>query len=186
MATPHIDAGPLPFSRPYELSDLSAGGAELRISANDEELLRLADWLGVAEARRFEAEVRLRRHGADRFVYDAELEALVVQTCVVTLAPVPRTYRFEVRRLLEVHGGHRRRAESAAQAGVISLALDEDDTHEELSSYRYDLALPLLEELSLGLDPYPRAKGVEFTPPDELAAPEDSPFAALAKLRRRK
>ena len=182
----HPDVRPLPLSRPYELSDLGAGGAELRISANEEELHRLADWLAVAEVSRFEAEVRLRRRGSDHFVYDAELEAQVVQTCVVTLAAVPRTYRFEVSRLLEVHGGKRRRAESTEKAGAISLVLDEDDTQEGLSSYHYDLALPLLEELSLGLEPYPRAEGVEFTLPGELAVPEDSPFAALAKLRRGK
>ena len=184
--TAHADVGPLPLHRPYELSDLGAGGAEIRIRANEEELHRLADWLSVAEVRCFEAEVRLRRSGSDRFVYDAGLEALVVQSCVVTLAAVPRTYRLAVRRLLEVHGGIRRRTESADKAGVISLTLDEDDTHEDLNSFRYDLALPLLEELSLGLDPYPRAEGVEFTPPAELAAPEDSPFAALAKFRRGK
>ena len=182
----HNELESLPLSRPYELSDLGAGGAELRIDASGEELLRLAGWLAVPEVRRFEAVVRLRRRGTDRFVYDAELEALVVQTCVVTLVPVPRSYRFAVSRLLEVHGGKRRRAEGPDKAGVISLTLDEDDTHEELSSYRYDLALPLLEELSLGLDPYPRAEGVEFTPSAELEAPEDSPFAALAKFRRGK
>jgi hypothetical protein len=185
MAAPH-ELSSLPLSRPYDLSDLGAGGGELRISASEEELARLADWLAVPEVRRFEADVRLRRRGSDRFVYDAELEALVVQTCVVTLAPVPRGYRFELQRLLEVHGSKRRRAESPDKTGVISLTLDEDDTHEELSSYRYDLALPLLEELSLGLDPYPRAEGVKFTPPTEVTAPEDSPFAALAKFRRGK
>jgi hypothetical protein len=182
----HNELGELPLSRPYDLSDLGAGGAELRISASTEELLRLAGWLAVSEVRRFEADVDLRRRGPDRFVFDAELEALVVQSCVVTLAPVPRSYRLVVRRLLEVHGGKRRRAEDPGTAGVTSLSLDEDDTHEELRSYRYDLALPLLEELSLGLDPYPRAEGVEFTPPTELAAPEDSPFAALAKFKRGK
>ncbi len=183
---PQTDLGPLPLSRPYELSDLGVGGAELRISASEEELRRLADWLAVPAVRSFEAEIGLRRRGSDRFVYDAELDTLVVQTCVVTLAEVPRTYRFVIRRLLEVHGGNRRRAAGADKAGVVSLTLEEDDTHEELSSNRYDLALPLLEELSLGLDPYPRAEGVEFTPPAGLVAPEDSPFAALAKFKRSK
>ncbi|MDE2462714.1 MAG: hypothetical protein KGO02_03225 [Alphaproteobacteria bacterium] len=181
--TEHRDVAPLPLSRPYDLSDLGAAGAEIRISASGEELGRLAAWLEVPEVRDFTAQVRLHRRAADRFRYEAELEALVIQSCVVTLAPVPRTYRHVVRRVLEVRGGNRRRAADTDKSGTVTLALDEDDTHEELSSYRYDLALPLLEELSLGLDPYPRADGVEFTLPAGLDAPKDSPFAALAKLK---
>ena len=47
----HNELAELPLSRPYDLSDLGAGGAELRISASTEELLRLAGWLAVSEVR---------------------------------------------------------------------------------------------------------------------------------------
>jgi hypothetical protein len=39
-----------------------------------------------------------------------------------------------------------------------------------------------VEQLSLALDPFPRAAGAEFTPPEESA--EISPFAVLKALKR--
>jgi hypothetical protein len=54
-----------------------------------------------------------------------------------------------------------------------------------LESSIVDLAAPLLEELSLSLDPYPRKAGVQFAPPEEAPAEEpNNPFAVLGKLKR--
>ncbi len=54
-----------------------------------------------------------------------------------------------------------------------------------LESSVIDLAAPVLEELSLSLDPYPRKAGVEFAPPEEAPARSpDNPFAVLGKLKR--
>ena len=68
------------------------------------------------------------------------------------------------------------------QAASENIPL-EDDIPEEIGSLHYDLAGPLIEEFVLGVDPYPRAPGVEFeVPGDKTEAPE-SPFAVLKGLK---
>ena len=52
-----------------------------------------------------------------------------------------------------------------------------------LSSSLVDVVAPVLEELSLMLDPYPRAPGVTFEAPGDDVKERDSPFAVLAKLK---
>jgi len=59
----------------------------------------------------------------------------------------------------------------------------EDDVPEEISSLHYDLAAPLVEELVLAIDPYPRAPGVEFAPPEDGEQAPESPFAVLKGLK---
>ena len=85
---------------------------------------------------------------------------------------------------------HMRRSHHAlgteARAPDVEVPVEGDeDTPEVLSGTLIDLAAPLLEELSLGLDPYPRAKGVTFESPKDEAEPEETPFAVLAKLKQR-
>ena len=46
-----------------------------------------------------------------------------------------------------------------------------------------DLGALATEFLILGLDPYPRKPGATFQPPAD-AKPEESPFAALAALKK--
>ena len=45
-----------------------------------------------------------------------------------------------------------------------------------------DIAELVVEHFALEIDPFPRKEGVEYTPPEP--DPEDSPFAALQRLRR--
>ena len=59
----------------------------------------------------------------------------------------------------------------------------EDDLPEEIGSLHYDLAAPLIEEFVLAIDPYPRAKGVEFEPPGAGEEAPESPFAVLKGLK---
>ena len=73
-------------------------------------------------------------------------------------------------------GGPARTGEGAVE---VPLA---DDLPEEIDSLHYDLAAPLIEEFILGLDPYPRAPGVAFQPPEGEGAAE-SPFAVLKGLK---
>lgn len=174
---------PPPFERFYDLSDLGAGGAEISLEANAGDLSKLASFLDVPEVTRFAATVAVKRQAQDRFVYTAVLEADLTQSCVVTLQPVPSQHRLEVSRVLHVIRRARERSPEDEAAGPLSLAAGDDDAPEELDSFRYDLAAPLLEELSLALDPYPRAVEAEFALPEELREEKQSPFAALAKLK---
>lgn len=171
-----------PFEHFYDLSRLSDAGAEIMVSPRPEELQKLAQWLDVQSVQMFEGKVTLTKLAAHRYRYDAALTCDLTQSSVVSLEPV-RT-RIEERFSRELHVHHRARYAKVPE--MEAPAMDgEDDVPEELDSPHYDLAAPLLEELSLALDPYPRAPGEIFEPPNGLAAETESPFAVLKKLKDR-
>ena len=182
--TPSDPPAAPPLQRVYDLSDLSQAGDEITIAAKPADLPALAAWLKVDTVERLEARVTLARLSSDRFSYEADLTADLAQACVVSLEPVKSRHALHVSRALHVRPRPARRPQTDEAGGVLTLSAGDDEAPEELDSPRYDLAAPLLEDLSLDIDPYPRAAGVEFEPPAGAAAPEDGPFAALAKLKR--
>ena len=169
---------PAPISVIYDLADLSDGGAEISISATDEQRAKLAEWASVDSVERFEAQVGLRRNSATRFAYEATLAADVTQSCVVTLEPVHAHLALNVSR-----GLHLAKLPRGAQIAVHELSATADAGAEEIQDSHYDLAGPLLEDFSLAIDPYPRAPGVAFKTLKDKDPPE-SPFAVLKSLKK--
>jgi hypothetical protein len=168
---------PPPISRIFDLSNLSDAGVEVTITANEEQRKQLAAWAGLVAVDRFQARVTVKRRSASRFSYEADLSADVVQSCVVTLELVSSELRLVVSREL-----HLSKYPAGAKLSAEELSATAEDGPEEIQDSRYDLAAPLLEEFALGLDPYPRAPGVAFEPPEELAL-SDSPFAVLKAIK---
>jgi hypothetical protein len=165
---------PFRFLRLATVSDRVGNRAAL----TSNELAAIAEWLGALA-------LELRRNDplAARAMTPRPRPSLppTVQACVVTpirpltsrrgQAPIPRYGCFALRR-------------DQDSTVELSHAANDEDT-EILSSSEIDLAAPLLEELALALDPYPRAPGVAFEPPREESEPSESPFAVLAKLKER-
>jgi len=171
---------PLPFERIYDLSDLSAAGAEVTIELNPEQRAKLAAWLEVDSVEKFTGTVMLRKLAMNRYRYDARLVCDLIQPSVVTLEPLQTHVEESFTR--ELHVAHRLRR-GVAEDEELTLAAGDDDAPEEIESPKYDLAGPLLEELSLALDPYPRAPGEAFSLPEPPDGPPESPFAVLKKLK---
>ena len=169
----------LPLSRIFDLADLSDAGFETVITAAPGERAVLAQWEEVPSVERFEARVALKRLSQSRFDYRAELAVDLTQNCVVTLEPVESHIAREFRRELHYVPNH-----SAKKGGEITIGAAEDDTPEVIESLRFDLAGPLLEELSLAIEPYPRAPGVVFEAPPDAGDVRESPFAVLKGLKR--
>ena len=169
-------------SQSYNLARLGNAGDAVAFAADADQRAAIAAWSQVMAVDRFEAQVALRKAGADRFTLDFTMTVDVVQACVVTLEPVPAHLERQFTRELHFAGQIRRKL-SQESVGEVVLDSDLDEGQEEIESLHYDLAAPLLEEYVLALEPYPRCPGVEFQPPnDGLAAPE-SPFAALKGLK---
>lgn len=168
-----------PYQRLYDLGDLSEAGAEIVLAPAADDLSKLAAWLEVSAVARFSATVRLRRLSPTRFLYSAEFEADVVQPCVVTLEPVTSHIARMFERELHL-SAHR----APPKAEVLTLAAGDDDTPDEIDNRRFDVAGPVLEELSLAIDPYPRAPGVAFEAPTDSAGARETPFAVLGRLKR--
>src|SRR5215470_344336 len=78
------------FSRPVRLDELSQHEHSYEIEAGEAERAALARRFGLESIGRLKAAVGLRSEAADRRVrLRGHFEADVVQSCVVTLEPVP-------------------------------------------------------------------------------------------------
>lgn len=179
----------LPLSELYNLGRLGNAGDEVRFEADAEARAAIARWADVERVEKFAVTAQLAKPAPTHFVVRFALEADLVQACVVTLAPVPGHIARDFVRELDFVGAPRRgqkAEEPAAPVGLLGDGLDEGpEPPEQIESLHYDLAAPALEEFVLALDPYPRAPGAEFAPPEEGQEGRENPFAVLKRLKSR-
>lgn len=144
-----------------------------------------------AVARRFdilsidalEAAITLRRMTDGDIAVAAQLKASLTQACVVSLEPVAQEIdekvegRFSEHVAAEPEGDH-----------VVDIALDdESDEPEPIVDGVLHLGEWLVQQLSLALDPYPRADDAAVDAGNTAEesgdeAPTKRPFAGLADL----
>jgi hypothetical protein len=156
--------------------EIPAGGRRFRVEASAAERVALAQELGIPEVRGLTADLEIRPLGGGAYSVRGALSADVVQTDVVTLESVPQTVSEGIDLTLVA-------AEGAAGAG--SFKPEEGEGPDVYQGGRIALGALVQEHLALGLDPYPRAPGVEF--PDHIeddSTADASPLAALAKLKK--
>ncbi len=168
-----------PLQHLYDLGDLTQAGAAVTVEAGTDDLPRIAAWANVEGVKSFRGSVNLRRIATTAFGFEADLEAEVVQNCVVTLEPVSSRIARHIDR--ELHLVQR----APVEEGELSLAAGDDDVPETITSLDFDLAAPLLEEFALAIDPYPRKPGVAFAPPVDPGERSESPFAVLKSLKEK-
>jgi uncharacterized metal-binding protein YceD (DUF177 family) len=102
-----------------------------------------------------------------------KVTATVGQICVVSLDPIENRVEEHIELLFVP--GHPEADAAVADGG--------SDDIERLSGETIDLGGLAVEFLILGIDPYPRKSGVEFTPITENIA-VSSPFSALNVLKK--
>ncbi len=167
-----------PFSYPFDLSSLSERGGEVsfEIPAAAREAIAVLFEIDGIDA--VSAVLRLARESTNEYVVEGSFRANVLQTCIVTLEPVRSS----------LSGEFTRRYRTVPQSRLRKIASDlemvaGDDEIETLKGSSLDLAVPVLEELSLAIDPYPRAPGAEFIGGGDDEPQEENPFAVLQKLK---
>ena len=166
-----------PWSVPLRLSEVQRGPRTVTLAADEAVRARVAVLLDLADLSRLEGEVTIAPW-LDGARIRAEWSADLQQTCSVSAEPFGSTLSgaMELRAV-----PHDSRAAPAADA-EITVDPDAEDPPDVLEGDTLDLGAYLVEALALELDPFPRAPGAEFTPPEEPEEP--SPFAALAALKR--
>lgn len=168
------------FSRFVEADSVGTHRMERRISANPAERAALAKRFGLIGIDRLEAVCALKRAGDGVIHVTGELEADVIQSCVVTLAPVPA----KVAEAFSADFAD----EDRRRPGDQDVGFDEDDPPEPIRNGHIDLGELAAEQLALALDPYPRVPGAAI--PTEFSVEEDAeegadrpvnPFSILKK-----
>ena len=162
--------------------ELAHGMLSVTLEASEEERRRLAAWLDIPEVKALRATLTLKRWQQDGLALSGTLEARVVQRCVVTLEPVEAKIRVPVERVFAPGSGDIEEP--------VAFSLDDDDTPEPMRNGFADIGPAVAEELSLGLDPYPRKAGVALAPlpdeePKETEEPGRKPFAGLQDLLKK-
>ncbi|SNB52291.1 Uncharacterized metal-binding protein YceD, DUF177 family [Arboricoccus pini] len=170
---------PVPeMSRPVSIHRLPEDGLNLEIEADKAECDALASRLDLVALRSLKATLRVARHGsAEVFAVDGELEARVIQTCVVSLEPFESVTWLPFQRLFTT-GEVPDETEITIDPDLLDL--------EPLEGDKLDVGEIVVEELAVNLDPYPHAPG--FEPGQDVVSepPRDGPFAVLSALKGQK
>jgi len=190
---------PLPeFSRFVSAEAVRRAPLTETIEANESERRALAERLELESIESLTATVRLRAtRGGQMIRVSGVLEADVVQTCIVSLDPVPA----HVSESFEALFAPPSLIEDPGEEIDIDPYQSDEDEPEPMVNNRIDIGELTAQHLSLGLDPYPRAADAAFGGYDdggedgeETAAvepdlPEEpqkpNPFAVLGRLKTR-
>lgn len=163
------------FSRRIDGLRLSPSGEEYTIAAKPEERSALAKRFDLLALERLEAKVKLAPMAGGYYRLTADFEAQLSQACAITSEPVPA-------RVAESFTLTYGPVEESSE-----IVLDGDaEPVEPLDDGMIDIGEAVAQQLSLVLDPFPRAPGASLEEEADLSdrAPRESPFAALAKLRK--
>ena len=172
-----------PLSRPIRVESITLRPVPVEIAPEQGDLPGIAAFLGVASVEALKASYSLSRNG-DRVKLEGMIRASLHQNCVVTLDPFPVELNVPVK--LDFAPQEEIAAMASPSEGDeidIEVLLNEEDPPEPIVDGVIDLGGITLEFLALALDPYPRKPGASF----ESSAGDtgaESPFAALAKLKR--
>jgi uncharacterized metal-binding protein YceD (DUF177 family) len=170
------------FSRPIDINDIGAEGVSLEIEAELSEREGLARRFGLVSLDKLTASATVFPVSRSLFRVAGSFEAEVVQSCVVTLDPVPARL-VESFSALFGEGG-------PGMAALVDTD-EEEDEPEPIENGAIDLGETVAQHLSLALDPYPRKPGASL-PDDYALGPEGAdagrvkPFAGLGALKTRR
>lgn len=196
------------FSFPIDITTLPVSGRTYTIKASEDERAQVAQRLGLQKIDALSAVLDVATTSKGTIKVTGQVTADVVQTCVVSLGPVPAKVadnvsatfvtedRAEADKLKKERERERAKAKTRApkkseleEEEVVTLG--GDDPPEVAQGGRIDLGEVAVVHLALALAPYPRAPGVAFDAEAWTAAPEKDeksssirPFAALAKLKK--
>ena len=171
------------FSFPIEVISVPPSGRVYTLTADADARARVAMRLGLQSLNKLTALLEVVPHGPGATV-TGHVEADVVQSCVVSLAPVPAHIREDIELKFVVPQDVKKRDEDDEDEELLDVA---EEPPEPIQDGRIDLGEVAVSQVALGLDPYPRAPGAAFDPAkwgvDAEKPVSDSPFAALAKLK---
>ena len=156
--------------RPLPVERVGATGLDFTVTATPAECAAMAMRLGVPEVAELSCVFRLKPAKSGAILAEGRLRARLTRICVVSLDPFVASIdeRFRVRFVPE---------------GREDPELDpESDDEIPYAGTVIDLGEAAAEQLALVLDPYPRKPGADL--PEAPGEAPDSPFAALARLKR--
>jgi uncharacterized metal-binding protein YceD (DUF177 family) len=162
------------FSRLVPLARLGSGPFRQQIEATASEREKLCGRFDLLALDRLNAAVELRRQGDEVIVLEASFAAEFVQSCVVTLEPVPGAVSD---RFMLVYGpAEVEQQEIGSQPAAAAF--------EPLNGDIIDIGEAVAQELSLSLPVFPRHPDAKIDG-ETLVDATASPFISLARIKQR-
>ena len=162
----------LPLSEAIRINEIGSG-LDRTLEPDEAARGRIARALDLAALDSFKATLKVVPAGQAGWRLSGHLTASAVQTCGITLEPLPveidQRFAIDLVEALET-----------PEEDEVEVTLD-DDAPDLIEDGRIDLGQYAVEQLALTLDPFPRKSGAEFVQPEEPA--EISPFAVLKSFR---
>lgn len=171
------------FSRLFAVEPQMGAGEDAEtfaVEASPEERAALARRFGLVSLDALAARGRVEVFARGRRArLSATFVADVVQSCVVTLAPVPA--HLEAAFTIDYD------RDAALQGAEVTVEPEGDGPPDLLPAEGIDLGEAVAEQLGLALEPYPRAPGAALGPEAETGpeSPRESPFSVLKQLKER-
>jgi uncharacterized metal-binding protein YceD (DUF177 family) len=181
---PTLDS--VPFSYPVKVGHISANPVTVKLSADEKELAGLARLWKVVSVESLSSELQIARWKKDGVRLRGHVNAKLTQSCVVTLDPVVSEISEDIEQIYVPEGSKLAR-QVFDESGELILDPDGDDLPETFVGDTIDVGATIAEIVALGIDPYPRKGGVEFTPHIESTEEQDkkpSPFAVLKDWKK--
>lgn len=172
-ATPERTAAP-PFSYNVIVTDVPPKGMDVKVEADARELAALAADFNVPAIAALKAEFHVA-HTSLGLRVTGTVKARVTQNCSISLEP----FETDVKEKISVDY-----ATSAQHTIADAEGFAADDPPDEIVDGKIDLGALAAEFLALGLDPYPRKPGVDFSFRDEEGESVLSPFAKLRGIKK--
>lgn len=176
-----------PFSYPVKVGSISANPLTVRVEADEREREGLAKLWQVLSVEQLKAELVVNRWKKDGIRLKGRVQAQVTQACVLTLEPVSARIDEPFEQIFVPEGSKLARIVTTEAAEMV-LDPDGPDLPEEFSGDTIDAGEVVAEFAALGIDPYPRKKGVDFQDHIESDPAKSegrpSPFAALKDWKK--
>ena len=171
------------FSHKVTIHPWPEGGVTVKLTATAAEREALKARFDLVDLPSLKASVGVEKKMME-LVLAGTIEAVVAQSCVVTLKPVTASLEVPIERYYRRRETHEKMLAAGETSGIDEDVLDVD----VLDGDEIDIGEAVAEEFYLALEPYPRAadadQALEAIKVKTGTEPGDGPANPFEKLRR--
>jgi len=177
------------FYRPLRCNGIGISPVVRKIMARPDECQAIAKRLGLLEVRRLNADLSCRMLKSGLFHLTGLFEADIVQSCIVSLEPVPAHLTGEVdmrlteqEQILDQSIDNKRNKKDKEWDDFSESVMSTWDLEEPepIVGDEIDLGEIAVEHLAIAMDPYPRLPGARIPARWDGGAIDTAPLAEIA------
>jgi uncharacterized metal-binding protein YceD (DUF177 family) len=177
----------VPLSHIVSVARLPQKGMTVRLIASEQECKALAKEHTLQSVANFQATILVAKWRRDGVRITGAITADIVQTCSITLEPLPTQIVTEIDAMYVPENSKLARPK-LDDNGEMILDADGPDAPETFEGDQLDVGAIAEEFFALAIDPYPRKEGAELelrAEPEEIMEIKVSPFAKLVDFKRK-